>query len=158
MNERVKAPKTQMHLERTRQLARGELTPPPIATTVGFRCTAADLGTATMEMETDPSRHANPMGTLHGGVLCDLSDAAMGFAMSTTLEDDETFTTIDLTIKFFKPIWRSNLKARAEVTKRTRSLGMIECDVEDEQGSLVAKVFSTCMVLRGNEAQGRSVA
>jgi hypothetical protein len=39
--------------------------------------------------------------------------------------------------------------------KRTRSLGLIECDVEDDTGSLVAKVFSSCMVLRGQEAQGR---
>jgi uncharacterized protein (TIGR00369 family) len=157
MNDRVKAPKTQSHLERAQKLSRGELPAPPIATTVGFTCTAADLGTATMQMETDPRRHANPMGTLHGGVLCDLSDAAMGFAMSTTLEDDETFTSVDLTIKFFKPIWRSHLTARAQVTKRTRSLGMVECDVEDQEGSLVAKVFSTCMVLRGKDAHGRTV-
>ena len=40
-------------------------------------------------------------------------------------------------------------------TKRTRTLGLIECEVEDEKGSLVAKVFSTCMVLRGDEARGR---
>ena len=42
-----------------------------------------------------------------------------------------------------------------EVLRATRTLGLIECDVEDEKGSLVAKVFSTCMVLRGDEARGR---
>ena len=31
----------------------------------------------------------------------------------------------------------------------------IECDVTDESGSLVAKVYSTCMVLRGSHARGR---
>jgi hypothetical protein len=41
------------------------------------------------------------------------------------------------------------------VTKRTRTLGLIECEVEDDKGSLVAKVFSTCMVPRGEEAKGR---
>jgi acyl-coenzyme A thioesterase PaaI-like protein len=41
------------------------------------------------------------------------------------------------------------------VTKRTRNLGLIECEVTDETGSLVAKVFSTCMVLRGEQAIGR---
>jgi uncharacterized protein (TIGR00369 family) len=97
------------------------------------------------------------MGTLHGGVLCDLADAALGTAMSTTLEDDETFTSVDLTIKFFKPIWRSHLRATAVVTKRSRTLGMVECEIEDEGGSLVAKLFSTCMVLRGKDAQGRTV-
>lgn len=41
------------------------------------------------------------MGTLHGGVLCDLADAAMGMAFaSTTLAPDESFTTIALSISF----------------------------------------------------------
>jgi uncharacterized protein (TIGR00369 family) len=79
----------------------------------------------------------------------------MGTAMATTLEDDESFTTLDLTVKFFKPIWNARLRATAHVVKRTRTLGLIECEVEVEQGSLVAKVFSTCMVLRGQEAKGR---
>lgn len=155
MKENVKPPKTQKHLAWAQALSRGEVAEPAIANTIGFVCRAVDLGAATMEMDTDMARHANPMGTLHGGVLCDLGDAALGIAMSTTLEDDESFTSLDLTIKFFKPVWRSHLCARARVTKRTRSLGMVECDVEDEQGSLVAKLFSTCMVLRGQEAQGR---
>jgi uncharacterized protein (TIGR00369 family) len=79
----------------------------------------------------------------------------MGTAMATTLEDDESFTTLDLTVKFFKPIWNARLRATAHVVKRTRTLGLVECEVEDEKGSLVAKVFSTCMVLRGQEARGR---
>ncbi|MET0286469.1 MAG: PaaI family thioesterase [Polyangiales bacterium] len=157
MSERVKAPKTQKHLAWCEQLARGEVQGPPISRTIGFTCTHAALGTATMEMDTEPERHANPMGTLHGGVLCDLADAALGTAMSSTLEDDETFTSVDLTIKFFKPIWRSHLRATATVTKRSRSLGMVECDVLDDGGSLVAKLFSTCMVLRGKDAEGRQV-
>jgi uncharacterized protein (TIGR00369 family) len=79
----------------------------------------------------------------------------MGTAIATTLEDDESFTTLDLNAKYFKPIWKAKLRATARVTKRTKSLGLVECDVEDEKGSLVAKVFSTCMVLRGEEAKGR---
>ena len=62
---------------------------------------------------------------------------------------------LDLTAKYFKPIWNARLTATARVTRRTRTLGFIECDVTDEGGSLVAKVFSTCMVLRGKEAAGR---
>jgi len=100
-------------------------------------------------------RHANPMGTLHGGVICDVADAAMGIAFATTLEDDETFTTRDLTAKYVKPIWNARLHATAQVVKRTRTLGLIECDVTDQTGSLVAKVYSSCMVLRGQDARGR---
>jgi uncharacterized protein (TIGR00369 family) len=79
----------------------------------------------------------------------------MGTAIATTLEDDESFTTLTLTANYFKPVWRQKLRATARVTKRTRKIGFVECDVEDENGSLVATVQSTCMVLRGEEAKGR---
>jgi uncharacterized protein (TIGR00369 family) len=154
MSERIRPPKTTKHLEMIKRVLVGELPPPPIATLIGFVITQVDMGKVTFELEAGP-RHANPMGTLHGGILCDLSDGAMGMAMASTLEDDESFTTIDLTVKYFKPIWKARLRATGIVTKRTRSLGLIECDVEDEGGSLVAKAFSTCMVLRGEEAKGR---
>jgi uncharacterized protein (TIGR00369 family) len=95
------------------------------------------------------------MGTLHGGVLCDLADAALGVAMATTLEDDQSFTSLDLGIKFLKPVWTTRLRAVGQMVKRTRTLGLLECDVTDEAGSLVARAHSSCMVLRGDEAKGR---
>ena len=155
MSEAIAAPKTTHQLDLLRKLLQGELAGPPIAKLIGFVPTHFEPGVSVMEMDAD-ARHANPMGTLHGGVLCDLADAAMGTAMASTLESDETFTTLSLTSNFFKPIWKAHLCARARVTKRTRTLGLVECEVEDEQGSLVAKVFSTCMVLRGDAAKGRS--
>ncbi|MEA2752331.1 MAG: hypothetical protein QOI41_6474 [Myxococcales bacterium] len=154
MSEAVRAPKTTKHLDELQRLVREKAGAPPIATLIGFDAVEMDLARSVFEMDAG-SRHANPMGTLHGGVICDLSDAAMGTAMATTLEDDESFTTLDLTVKFFKPIWNARLRATAHVVKRTRTLGLVECEVEDDKGSLVAKVFSTCMVLRGQEAKGR---
>jgi uncharacterized protein (TIGR00369 family) len=154
MSEKIKPPKTSWHLDRLRQMVRGEL-PPPIAKLIGFNIVEADVGRAVFELQASQERHANPMGTLHGGVVCDLADAAMGCAFASTIEEGESFTTLDLTSKFFKPIWNARLTAVARITKRTRSLGLIECEVTDDQGSLVAKVFSTCMVLRGDEANGR---
>jgi uncharacterized protein (TIGR00369 family) len=79
----------------------------------------------------------------------------MGPAMATTLEDDETFATIDLMTKYLKPVRKGRLRAAAHVVKRTRTLGLIECVVTDETGSLVAKAISTCTVLRGPAAEGR---
>ena len=40
------------------------------------------------------------MGTLHGGVLCDIADAAMGIAYSSNLDEGESFTTLELKINF----------------------------------------------------------
>jgi uncharacterized protein (TIGR00369 family) len=154
MSEAVRAPKTTGHLDALRRLAETKVGAPPIARLIGFDVDAIELGRSVVGFAAS-ERHANPMGTLHGGVICDVADAAMGTALATTLEDSESFTTLSLTASYFKPVWNSKLRATARVTKRTRSLGFIECEVEDDKGSLVAKVFSTCMVLRGEEAKGR---
>ena len=154
MTESIRRPETTRHLENLERLARGEIDAPPIAKLIGFEAVRFELGSAVMALQAGP-RHANPMGTLHGGVVCDLADAALGCAMATTLEDHETFTTVDLTAKFFKPVWNARLEATARVVRRTRTLGFVECDVTDEEGSLVAKTYSTCMVLRGDAAAGR---
>jgi uncharacterized protein (TIGR00369 family) len=95
------------------------------------------------------------MGTLHGGVLCDLADATMGMAFASTLEADESFTTVDLHIQFFRPVWKARLRSEARVIQRGKTIGYIECDVQDENGKLVAKANSKCMVLRGEAAKGR---
>ncbi len=154
MSEHIRTPQTTRHLQDLQQLVRGEVAPPPVAKLVGFTIMQIELGSSVFEMDAGP-QHANPMGTLHGGIICDVCDAAMGTAMASTLEDNETFTTLDMTANYFKPIWKARLRASAHVVKRTQSLGFIECEVHDEKESLVAKVFSTCMVLRGQEAQGR---
>ena len=100
-------------------------------------------------------RHSNPMGTIHGGILCDLADAAMGMAYFSTLEPGESFTTLELKINFLRPFWTGRLVARGRVVSRGRTVGMTECDVEDDEGRLIARATSTCLTLRGEAAAGR---
>jgi uncharacterized protein (TIGR00369 family) len=126
----------------------------PIAELIGFRVEEAGGGRAVGSLHAGP-QHANPMGTLHGGVLCDLADAAMGVAFVTTLEPDESFTTATLSIDFFRPVWHTLLRAEARVVNRGRNVGYIECEVTDQAGKHVAKARSTCLVLRGEQARAR---
>jgi uncharacterized protein (TIGR00369 family) len=132
----------------------GGLPQAPIAKLLGFTNPVLTPGSATIELDVD-ERLANPMGTLHGGVLCDIADAAMGIAYASELERGETFTTLELKINFMKPVWRGRLRAVGKVVKRGRTVGLVECDVLDDKGSLVARASSTCMTLRGEKAQGR---
>ena len=141
-------------IERILAVARGELPPPPIAQLIGFTITAVEAGQVTVELDAG-QRHTNPMGTLHGGVLCDIADAAMGLAYSSTLEEGESFTTLELKINFLKPVWETHLRAVGRVVKRGKTVGLVECDVTDPTGSLVARSSSTCMTLRGELARGR---
>ena len=141
-------------LDLIRMVQKGELPPPPIATLIGFTIRAIEPGHAVMEMEAGP-QHANPMGTLHGGVLCDLADAAMGMAYASSLDEGETFTTLELKINFLKPVWTGRLVATGRVVKGGHTVGLVECDVHDDKDRLVARASSTCMTLRGEQAEGR---
>jgi uncharacterized protein (TIGR00369 family) len=132
----------------------GELPDAPVAQLIGFKLAEVSEGRATVLLEAGP-KHANPMGTLHGGILCDIADAAMGIAYASTLDIEESFTTLELKINFLKPIWSAKLRADGRVVKRGRTIGLTECDITDETGSLVARASSTCMTLRGSDAAGR---
>jgi len=126
----------------------------PVAQLVGFRPVAVEDGKAVFELEAGP-QHANPMGTLHGGVLCDVADAAMGVAYASTLADGESFTTLELKINFLRPFRIGTLTATARVVKAGRTIGLTECDVTDPEGRLIARAMSTCMTLRGDSSEGR---
>jgi len=141
-------------LDNVQKMIRGEAPPAPIARLIGFRITSAQPGEAVFELETNET-HANPMGTLHGGVLCDIADAAMGVAFASTLEEGESFTTLELKINFLRPVWNDKLRAVGKVIKRGKAVGLVECDVTNSEGALVARSTSTCMVLRGEQARGR---
>src|SRR3990170_4261005 len=126
---------------------------PPVAVLVGFRAVSFGNGEAAFEMEAG-RRHHNPMGTVHGGILCDLADAAMGFAFASTLAPGESFTTLELKINFLRPVFEGKLTASARVVHRGRTVGMVECDVVNAEGKPVARASSTCSVLRGEAETG----
>ena len=91
----------------------------------------------------DPSHHIrHSLRSVHGGVLCDLADAAMGMAFVTTLAPDESFTTVELSINFFPLVWQTVLRAEGRVINRGRNVGYVECDVTDQEGKHVEKARS----------------
>src|SRR5260370_16636800 len=91
------------HIDLLHQIQRGETVPPPVATLIGFTLTEVEPGRAVVPLEAD-RRHANPMGTVHGGILCDIADAAMGIAYAATLHQGGTFTTLELKINSLHPV------------------------------------------------------
>jgi uncharacterized protein (TIGR00369 family) len=123
------------------------LEPPPIARLLGFRLVSIEPGRAVFEMEVDERFH-NPMGTLHGGIYCDLADAAMGFAYAATLAQGDSFTTVELKINFLRAVRKGRLTALALVVKAGATLGYVECDVRDDAGRLTARAACTCLKLK----------
>jgi uncharacterized protein (TIGR00369 family) len=127
-------------------MARGEIEPPPVAKLIGFRLTSVEPGQALIEFQPGP-RHYNPQGTVHGGILCDVADAAMGIAFGTTLAEDVTFTTVELKINFLRPAQTNPLKVLGRVVKGGRRVGFTDCEIRDHQDRLIATATSTCLIL-----------
>jgi uncharacterized protein (TIGR00369 family) len=121
---------------------------------IGFLVAEAGHGRAVLTLESGP-QHANPMGTVHGGILCDIADAAMGIAFGSTLAPEESFTTIELKINFLRPVRQASLRAEGVVVQRGKTVGYTECSVLDQNDKLIAKAASTCVVLRRDQAVGR---
>lgn len=122
-----------------------------LAASLGMAIEHFEPGFARVSM-TVAAAHHNPVGTLHGGVYCDLADMAMGIAFFSGLGEDEAMTTIELKINYLRPVVAGPIAAEARVVSRGRSTGLIECDVRDEAGRLLARASSTCFVLTAEKA------
>ena len=118
-------------------IARGDASPPPIARLIGFDLISVKPGEAVVEFQATEAP-ANPMGTLHGGVLCDIADIAMEVDART--QDQLPEASLE-----------SSPEGCGRVVKQRRTVGWVECDRTDEKGSLVARATSTGMTLRGNK-------
>ena len=157
-NSDAAEPKTQLDVNAAEQRRdmEPEQFPAPIGKLLGLKILQAENGMAVIEFVAD-ERHANPAGTLHGGVLSDIADAAMGFAYYTTLAPDESLATLELKINFLRPVWKATLRAKARVVHAGRVVGLVECDILDDRQRLIARASSTCMTLRGRHAEGRQL-
>ncbi|PYQ28638.1 MAG: PaaI family thioesterase [Acidobacteria bacterium] len=119
----------------------GEIELAPIATLLQVRPVSLGAGEARVELTATDRLH-NAMGTLHGGVFCDLADVAMGTALATIAADGESFATLQMQMSYFAPIVNGTLSAHARVIRRGRGTAHLECDLEDADQRVVARATS----------------
>lgn len=129
--------------------------PTAISQTLGMRIVAVSEGEATVEMDADAVLHGNQQGTVHGGLLSELADAAIGTAHSTWMKKGESFASIELKISFMRPVWKSTLRAIARPVQCGKTVSHYHCDIVSDDGKLVATATSAVMTLRGAQARGR---
>jgi len=119
----------------------------PIGKLIGIRVTASGKGTAECSL-TAKIKHLNPVGRIHGGILCDLADAAMGYAFLSELPQGRTGVATNLQISFTHAVRPGDrLKAKAKTLSRGRSIAFMECEIRNQKGCFVAKASSTCKIL-----------
>ena len=126
----------------------GEFPPPPIALLLNMRPTKVDRGLAIFECTPDESVY-NPIGLVHGGLVCTLADSVAGCAVHTMLEPGAGYTSIDITVNYLRPVTLASgtLIATGRVTKPGRRIALATAEVTDGAGRLVATATSNCLIL-----------
>lgn len=129
--------------------------PTAISRLLGIELVAIGVRESSLRIEADPQLHSNQQGTVHGGLLCELADAAIGTAHSTVIEPGQSFTSIDLKATFLRPAWAGTLTATASATHSGRTISHYSCDIVRDDGKTIATVTSAVMTLTGEKARGR---
>ncbi len=122
--------------------------PPSTATkTLGIKVLELSEGRSLLEMYVDENLH-NLSGTMHGGIMADIADAAMGVAVATTISPEEDFTTMEMKISFYRPHIKGVLRAEGTVAKRGRRVAFTESVLTNSEKQIVAKANGTWLFLK----------
>ena len=122
----------------------GRIPPPPIAELAASRLVSVGDGECVFRCKPDES-WLNPLGLVHGGLLCTLMDTAIGVAVQTTQPVGRGFVTIELKVSYLKPVAHdgSELEARGRLLRAGRRIAFAEGHVYDAKGTLVGHATSS---------------
>ena len=133
-------------LEYLQKIVDGELPPAPIAVLMGFTAAEVKPGEVTFFCTPDTSVY-NPIGMVHGGLVCTLLDSVVGCAVHTTLPVGTAYTSLELKVSYLRAVRAGDkLTAKGWVTKPGRRAAFAEGEVRDDEGRLVATASTTCLV------------
>ncbi|WP_394619361.1 PaaI family thioesterase [Lentzea sp. JNUCC 0626] len=134
-------------LDFLKAVAAGELPAPPIAEVLGMRLVSVDSGSVAFTL--DPAEfHYNPIGSVHGGVYATLLDSAAGCAVHSTLPAGTGYTSLDLAMRFVRPITTDTgtVTCVGTVVHQGRRTAIAEARLVDGAGRLLATATSTCLI------------
>ena len=134
-------------LELLRAMAAGELPAPPVMDLIDMAGMEVEDGSVTVYL--DPQEfHYNPLGSVHGGVLSTLLDTAAACSVHTTLAAGVGYTSLDLTVKFLRPVTvaTGRIKCQGTVLQRGRRTALAEARITDTRGRLIAHATSSCLI------------
>ncbi|MCZ7462152.1 PaaI family thioesterase [Streptomyces sp. WMMC940] len=137
----------QSGLDFLRDLVVGRLPAPPISAALGFTLDEVEHGHAVFSL-VPGEEHYNPIGSVHGGVYATLLDSAAGCAVQTTLAAGEGYTSLDLSVKFLRPVSAETGKVRAvgTVLNRGRRTALAQAQLYDGADRVLAHATSSCLI------------
>jgi len=135
-------------LDFLRAIADGALPPPPIAALLGFEVREVEPGRVVFACRPDESVY-NPIGMVHGGLVCTLADTVAACAVHSTLDAGVGYTSIDISVSYLRPVTADSgeLLATGTVTRTGRRVAFARAEVVDGAGRLVATATTSCLVM-----------
>lgn len=120
----------------------------------GFRLVRAERGRAIFHMRV-LDLHKQVHRVVHGGVVAMLADTAGGFASFLAAPAGSRVATIEMKINFMEAVAGGEIEADARVLRLGRTTSVVDCDVTDQKGRLVAKALMTFSVRHPGERSAR---
>lgn len=135
-------------LEVVRALRDGTIPPPPMAVLTNLSVVEVEPGRVLFTCSPG-EEHYNPLGTVHGGLLCTLLDTVLGCAGHTTLDAGTGYTSLEIKVNYLRPVTVRTgvLTATGRVTKPGGRVIFTEGEVRDVAGKVVATASSSLLVL-----------
>ncbi|HSR85319.1 MAG TPA: PaaI family thioesterase [Streptosporangiaceae bacterium] len=127
----------------------GALPGAPIAHTLDFDPVSVEPGVVVFEF-TPAEFHYNPIGTVHGGMIATVCDSACGCAVQSLLPAGSFYTSIDLSVKFLRPVTTATgpMTCEGTVTHLGGRSALAQARLTDADGKLYAHATSSCMIFR----------
>jgi uncharacterized protein (TIGR00369 family) len=134
-------------LETLQAIRDGVLPPPPIAALMQFDIQEVAEGRVVFGCALDESVY-NPLGVVHGGLVCTLLDTVAGCAVHSTLPQGLGYTSIELKVNYLRAVRADSgrLTAVGTVVKPGRRVAFADGQVLDAAGRLVATASSSLLV------------
>jgi 1,4-dihydroxy-2-naphthoyl-CoA hydrolase len=120
----------------------------PLAATLGIRTDEYTSARVVLSVDWAPSL-CTANGLLHGGVIMALADSAGGACAMLNIPPEASGTaTIESKTNFMGAVRGGTVSATSTPLHRGGTTFVIETEVRDSRGKLVAKVTQTQLVLR----------
>ncbi|MFD8734453.1 PaaI family thioesterase [Streptomyces sp. NPDC059618] len=134
-------------LEFLQEIQAGRLPAPPVAATLGMTLDEVEHGRVVFTL-VPGEEHYNPIGSVHGGVFATLLDSAAGCAVQSVLPRGTGYTSLDLNVKFLRPVTvdTGRISAVGTVLNSGRRTALAQAELLDATGRLLAHTTSSCLL------------
>ncbi|WP_018277420.1 PaaI family thioesterase [Teredinibacter turnerae] len=129
-------------------MAKREIPLPNIAKLMPMLDGTVGRGEMTIRVQAN-SDHLNSQGAVHGGFASTVMDTAMACAIHTMLDSKSGVCTVDLSIKYVRPIPVDvDLFAEGKVDDMTTTIGFASGRLYDDEGNVYVTASASCMLIK----------